>query len=369
MGGSGAETVKNASAPTHATPIDQAWLTSLFPCAWVVMTHKSLTQLFIPSGHEHLTDSAAPRAPADPEPSSTAPALPERHSGYGGIPILLVAIVLFVSMDTLVKYLAETYSVVQISAVRFASHQILALGVMCLVPRLRPQLVPRRWKGQLSRSAVLAATTLIFFTALSVLPLADTVAISAASPLLVVAFSALFMGEKVGPRRWTAAAIGFVGVLVIMRPGFGFTWAMLLPLGCAFLYTAYQILTRAISANDHAMTTFLFTPVVGLIVTGALAPFFWQPPTFFDLVILSLPGILGGLAHLLMIVAFTRSEASLVSPFFYFNVALATIFGWAVFNHIPDLYTFLGAGIVAASGIYISYRERVLLKARRRAAG
>lgn len=319
--------------------------------------------------HEHLTESAAPHAGPEPAAAPIAAPKPQRRSGYGGIAFVLAAIFLFVSMDTLVKFLAETYSVVQISFVRFASHQVLALLVLGLVPRFRPRFLPYRWRLQLARSAVLAATTFAFFTSLSLLPLAETVSIAAAAPLLVVAFSVVFLGEKVGVRRWTAAAIGFLGVLVILRPGFGFAWAMLLPLACAFLHTAYQLMTRHAAASDHAMTTFFFTPTVGFLLTAALAPLDWQPMPAIDLVVMALPGLLGGIGHLCMIVAFTRSEASFLAPFFYTNVALAALFGWAVFGHIPDAFTATGASIIVAAGLYVSHRERVRMKERAARSG
>src|SRR5687767_10394623 len=180
------------------------------------------------------------------------------------------------------------------------------------------------------------------------LKLADIVILTQAAPLIVVALSVAMLGEKVGPRRWFGVIVGFTGVVIILKPGFGFEWASLFGLASALIYAVYQIMTRSLSGADHTMTTFFYTASVGAVVMAGVAPFFWQTPTLADALLICVPGIIGGTGHLLLIMAFARSEASLLAPFFYSGIVWATIFGYVFFNEVPDVFTFIGAGLIVA---------------------
>lgn len=286
------------------------------------------------------------------------------HAGHGGIVLILVTLVLFVSMDTLVKYLVQRNPPPLLIWMRFLVHMVVAAGIMLAVPRLRPLMRSKAPVRQLLRSALLLCTTTTFFFGLIFLKLADLVILTQAAPLVVVALSVVMLGEKVGIRRWGGVIVGFVGVVIILKPGFGFEWASLFGLASALIYGIYQIMTRSLSGADHTMTTFFYTASVGAVVMAAVAPFFWQTPTLVDAVLILLPGIIGGTGHLLLIMAFARSEASLLAPFFYSGILWAILFGWAIFGELPDLYTFIGAGLVVAAGLYIWHRERTLAKIR-----
>jgi drug/metabolite transporter (DMT)-like permease len=235
---------------------------------------------------------------------------------------------------------------------------------MVAVPRFRPYMRSKAPARQLVRSALLLCTTTTFFIGLKFLKLADLVILTQAAPLIVVALSVVMLGEKVGPRRWLGVIVGFTGVVIILKPGFGFEWASLFGLASALIYAIYQIMTRSLSSADHTMTTFFYTASVGAVVMAAVAPFFWETPTLLDAFLICLPGIIGGGGHLLLIMAFARSEASLLAPYFYTAILWATLFGWVFFNEVPDVFTFVGAGLIVTAGLYVWHRERRLAKMR-----
>ena len=306
-------------------------------------------------------------APAEPSAAAlAAPALraPAAPAGHSGIVLILVTLVLFVSMDTLVKDLVQRNPPTLLIWMRFLVHMAVAALIMVAVPRFRPFMRSKAPVRQLVRSGLLLTTTTTFFFGLMYLKLADIVILTQAAPLIVVALSVVMLGEKVGPRRWFGVIVGFTGVVIILKPGFGFEWASLFGLASALIYAVYQIMTRSLSGADHTMTTFFYTASVGAVVMAAVAPFFWQTPTLVDALLILVPGVIGGTGHLLLIMAFARSEASLLAPFFYSGIVWATIFGFVFFNEVPDLFTFIGAGLIVAAGLYIWHRERRLAKIR-----
>lgn len=292
-------------------------------------------------------------------------AKPGAHrAGHGGIALILVTLVIFVSMDTLVKYLIKHNSAAQIIWLRFLLNFLMAAAIVLGVPRLRRYARTEALGRQLLRSLLLLATTSCFFLGLRYLKLADLVIINQAAPLFVVILSVLMLGEKVGPRRWLGVAVGFTGVVVIVKPGFGFEWASLFGIGSATIYAFYQIMTRALSTRDHTMTTFFYTAVVGAVAGAPIAFYFWEWPSTLDLALMCLPGIIGGAGHLLLVMAFARSEASLLAPYFYSAIILGVIMGWIFFGEVPDAFSFVGAALIATSGLYVWHRERVVAKRR-----
>ena len=281
------------------------------------------------------------------------------HSPGVGIAWMLLTMLLFVSMDTLAKYLAQSYPVLQIVWARFFFHGIwLALYLHRQLPRyLHSQ---RIWL-QLGRGACLVATTMLFFSALSLLPLANASAIMLVGPLIVTALSMPLLGEQVGPRRWAGVIIGFGGALIIIRPGSDvMQWASLLPLAAACIYGLYQISTRVLSRFDPPLTTLLYTVSVGLPVCTLLLPWIWVWPDGQGWLLMAGVGLLGGLSHFTLIKAFSVAPAVVITPFSYSNMLWAISLGYLVFGEWPDHWTLIGAGIIAASGLYIFYREQQL---------
>jgi len=308
-------------------------------------------------------------APA--ETTAAAPPLAAAHarSGHGGIALILVTLLLFVSMDTLVKGLVQRNPAPVLIWMRFLVHMMVAAGIMLAVPRYRPYMRTKAPVRQLVRSALLLCTTTTFFFGLRFLKLADLTILTQAAPLIVVALSVLLLGEKVGPRRWFGVLVGFAGLIIILKPGFGFQWASLFGLASALIYAIYQIMTRSLSRSEHTMTTFFYTASVGAVAMAAVAPFFWQTPTLVDAILICVPGIFGGTGHLLLIMAFARSEASLLAPYFYTAILWATILGWAIFDEVPDVFTFVGAGLIVTAGLYVWHRERRIAKIRGQVRG
>jgi len=275
-----------------------------------------------------------------------------------GIALMIGAMMLLATMDAVGKHLTATYPVAQILAVRFVMFLALALaiagrrGVLATLASARPGL-------QTLRSLILAAEVATFLLAFSLLPLVDVHAVAAVSPLLATALAMPLLGERVGPRRWAAVAAGFAGVLLILRPGLGvFDPLSLLSLGAALLWALYQLLVRVVAVRDAADTTLLYTAIVCALVWGAVAPFVWVAPDLEGWLTIGLAGVLGSVAHLMLIVALRAAPASVLQPFGYTLLVWAAVMGWLVFDHMPDAWTIAGAGIVVASGIYAIRRTR-----------
>ncbi len=275
-----------------------------------------------------------------------------------GVLMMCFAVLCFASMNTFTKELrASDLPVVEIIWGRYFFHFAF---ILLLFPRRIPTLFHTEDKWlQIARSVLVLLATAFMFVALGFMPLADTVAITFAGPLLIVAFSALMLGEPVGPRRWAAVVVGFIGMLVIIRPGAGvFQPAALLPVAVAFFYAFYQIITRQISHRSDPLNMLFYTAVIGAVVMTLIAPFDWQTPTTNQWLMLVAVGFLGGLGHYAIIRAYERSEASLVAPFAYTEIVWAMLLGFVAFGDFPDLFTLAGTVIIIASGIYILQRER-----------
>ena len=274
-------------------------------------------------------------------------------------------VVLFPSLNTAMKHLANIYGVPEVIFMRSAGHMVFMLAL--LMPGQGLSIFRTQRLGwQLGRSALQAASTAFYTTALIFIPLTTATTIAFTAPLLVVALSGPMLGEKVGPRRWAAVLIGFVGALIIIRPGGALMhWADFLVIGSAAFYAAYQLLTRRLALYDSSRTTGIYTIVVSLIASAIIAPFFWTTPvSWVDWGLFASMGIAGGLGHFCMVKAYQYGQASIVGPFDYGQMIGATFLGSLVFSEFPDLWTWIGAAILIASGVYITRREAVLMKRR-----
>ena len=272
--------------------------------------------------------------------------------------MMCFAVACFAAMNTFVKELrVQELPVVEIIWGRYFFHTIL---VLALFPKRIPTLLSGSDKGlQICRSILVLSATACMFTAVGFMPLADAVAITFIAPLLITALSVPFLGERVGLRRWIAVCVGFAGMLVIIRPGGGlFQPAALLPIGVTVFYAMYQIITRMISHRTDPINSVFYTAIVGGILMSAIVPFFWQTPTLEQWGMMLAAGLLGGLGHWAIIIAYQRAEAPLVAPFAYTELVWATMLGLTFFGDFPDLWTLVGAAIIAASGVYILQRER-----------
>lgn len=298
-----------------------------------------------------------------PEPSTTLPPAPagdlSARDLRRGIALMLLTTFMFVSLDVLAKYITQSYPVVQAVWARYFFHAVLL--VVILGRRLPTYLPTRKPLLQLVRSALLLVTTLLFFLGLRSMKVVDASSIMFAGPLLVTALSMPLLGERVGPRRWSAVVVGFCGALVIVRPGTGMMQpAAVYPLLAVCCYAFYQIITRQLSRHDSSVTTLIYTAVVGGLVTSALLPWNWVTPDALTWLLMAGLGVLGAAGHYTLIRALSYAPAAVVAPLGYTSLLWSTSLGFLVFGDLPDAWTLGGAGIIIASGLYVLRRERTL---------
>ncbi|WP_444938790.1 DMT family transporter [Microbulbifer sp. JMSA002] len=271
-----------------------------------------------------------------------------------GIFLSIVAMLCIAGMDATGKLLVQTYPIVQIMAVRFATFFIIVMLIASLKGDLK-QVRSNIWGTQVLRSLLLVVEVTVFILAFSMMPLADVHAIATMAPLFAMLMAGWFLGEKVDRRSWIAVAIGFIGALIIIRPGLGIlSWYVVIPISGAILWASYQVLSRHVSQFDSSATTVFYTAFIGLIVFGGLAPFNWVDPTFIGWQLLILNGLFGAMGHYLLIKALTYARASTLQPFNYTLLFWAIAIGFFIFGEFPDGFTILGAIIVLSAGIYTS---------------
>lgn len=280
--------------------------------------------------------------------------------------MMLLALSVLPLSDTIGKYLTATVPVLQIVWARYFFH-LAVTAPMAVAGHGRRVLSPRVAARQLVRGLFLAASTICFFSGLRWLPLADSIAVLFVAPLIVTALAPFVLGERVGWRRYGAVAVGFVGALIIVRPGGETGWYALFPLASGFFYAFYLLATRRLAGSAPPIVTLAYTAVVGTIVLSAMMPFVWRWPSLMEMALMALMGPIGAIGHYLIIRAHERASASLLAPFQYWQIVTTTILGFIVFRQFPDHWTLLGAVILIASGVYIWLRERQL--AARRAPG
>ncbi len=294
---------------------------------------------------------------------STASRATDSHSLGHGILLMLLTMVFFVAADAIAKYLTRSYPVIEVTWGRFVFH--LALLLPFFVARRNLAIMRTgQLRLQLTRSLLQIGSTVLYFSAIALLPLATATVIAFAQPLLLTAFSVPLLGEKVGLRRWSAVLVGFLGVLIIVRPGGGAAlgvsqWAMLLPLATAAISAFYQIATRLVARTDPVETSLFFTAASGAVVTTVAVPFVWQTPDLAGWSLMIATGVLAGAGHYCIINAFKRAPASVLAPFSFTQIIWATALGYLVFGDLPDRATWAGAAIIVGSGLYVFYRESV----------
>lgn len=275
-----------------------------------------------------------------------------------GVALMLAAMMVVPLMDGIAKHLSATFSVVQVTWSRYFFHLIILLPVV-LWRHGAAALLLRRPVLQIARGGFLLGSTILFFGAIAVMPIADAIALVFVAPLIVTALSPLVLGEQVGVRRWLAVIVGFLGVLVIVRPGMSaFHWGMLLALGAGSIYAFYSLATRRLSGSAPPLVTLTYTALLGAVVMSAVVPFFWITPNATELAWMVLMGAVAATGHFLIIKSFEYAEASLLAPLGYSEIISATAVGYLVFGDFPDEWTWAGVAVVIASGIYVSLRER-----------
>jgi drug/metabolite transporter (DMT)-like permease len=286
-------------------------------------------------------------------------ALTDSHENHArGILWMLATMFCFILLDTLMKHLLESYSLVQVTWGRFFFATIFAV-IMCgsKFPQLVKSAAPNK---QLLRSILLMSTTGVFNAGIRTTPLATGTTIMFLSPILVTLLSIPLLGEKIGIRRWAGIVMGFFGAVIVVQPwkgglqgvGIGIVFLLL----ASLLNANYQIVTRMVR-DDDPLTSLLFTATAGAIFTSCLVPWFWAWPNALGWAMLIASGFAGGLGHFCLIRALRLAPASVVAPFSYSSLIWATLFGLTIWGDWPDFWTWVGAAAIIGSGLYIFHRE------------
>lgn len=275
-----------------------------------------------------------------------------------GILMMCVAALLFPVMNSFVKFLSQYYSSEQVIWARNLGHFLFVVALF--LPRRGPGLFRTRQPGmQMVRSLLLFGATAFFFVGVKHIPLVAASSISFTAPFIVTALSVPLLKERVGPVRWAAVLVGFVGTVIVIQPGSDvFHWASFLIFGSASCYALYQILTRRVAGVDPAETTVTYSALVGTLLMSVVVPFSWEwPQSPLHWLMFAVLGMVGGLGHYCITRAMASAPASVVSPFNYVQLLGATVIGYLMFDDFPDFAFWIGAAIVVASGLFMAWWE------------
>jgi drug/metabolite transporter (DMT)-like permease len=268
-----------------------------------------------------------------------------------GVWLILCAVFMFSAMDTLAKYILQSYPMSGLMWARYVVHAVVM--AVLLLPRMGSHLLRTARPGlQILRGLLLVMSTVFFYFALRYLPLAEAAAISFVGPVLTTLLAGPMLGDRVTARQWIAVCLGFVGVMVIMRPGGGvLSLPAVFPLATAILFSVYQIITRKLSGREHPYTTLFYTALVGAVVTSAVAPFNWVTPNWVQAGLMVCVGVLGGTGHLLLIRAMEYASPSMLAPYIYSQLVWSTLLAYLVFGDFPGTVSLLGMLVIVAAGL------------------
>ena len=274
--------------------------------------------------------------------------------------LTLVTIAVFGVQDAISKILVQDYSSFQITMMRYWGFAAFALVMVMRQAPLRQAFRSKVPAWQVLRGLLLMADIWLFALALRTVPLGELQAITVIYPLLVTLFAIPILGEKVGIFRFVAVGVGFAGALVIVRPGgLPLDWGVLFALASATLYALYIVITRKVSAHDSAATSMTYAAVVGLVLSGLVGCFFWQPMGWVDFALVVVVMATTCVGHGLMTYALTMAPASVLQPFNYFSLPWAIVLSALVFGHWIDGISLIGAGIIVVAGLVVMARERM----------
>lgn len=279
--------------------------------------------------------------------------------------MMIIAMLMLPGIDAIAKWLSTSISSGQATWARFF-FQLVLLFPLFLRSKKGPRLTSVM-ALHAARGSLIAFATLLFFSSLKYLPIADAISIFFIEPLLVTLLSTILLGESVGWRRLSAIAVGFLGALIIIRPGFeAFGWPVLLPVGAALCFSFYIILTRTLVQNEDPVRLQFFTGVFGCLVMSLALVFgtltqiqilTWVGPSHYQWILLAGLGVIATVGHLFVVHAFRHAPVSVLAPFQYVEIVGATVLGFIIFDDFPDLTTWIGVAIIVSSGIYVFHRE------------
>jgi drug/metabolite transporter (DMT)-like permease len=302
-------------------------------------------------------DSASLPLPEKKPAMRTVPARADRP--FRGIALILASTVFLGVSDVTAKYLSATLPSTEIAWIRFLVFALIMSPAMLPGSPLYA-LRTERPGLQLMRGVALLSSSLLFISGLRFLPIAEASATGFVSPLFVTALSIVFLGERVGVRRWIATALGLIGVLIILRPGTGaFHAAAFFPIVSALAWACTLIMTRMMSGREHALTTMTWSSIAGVCILSALLPFAWVAPSWHDILFGVLIGVASTAGQWIVVLAFRYADASVLAPFSYTQLLWVSILGFVIFGELPDILTVTGAVFIVGSGLYTAHRERV----------
>ncbi|MGD9949285.1 MAG: DMT family transporter [Desulfobulbus sp.] len=294
------------------------------------------------------------------EEGETESSLTQRRP-FLGVILVVVATMFFASMDSTTKYLTMRYNVPMVMAIRYMVHCLLMVFV--LAPSQGRQLVQTKRPGLVFiRSFSLVVASLFFGLALQRMPVSESTAVIFLAPILVVLIAGPLLKEEIGLIGWLAAGFGFLGVLLIVRPGGGLNGVGIV---CVLMTVAanvtYQLLSRILAGSERTLTMLFHSALVGALCFGVLLP--WslagEPPTTFHLLLFLTIGILGGMGHFCFTLAYRFCSASQLAPMNYMQLVWASLLGWGIFDHMPNHLSLLGMLIVVVSGLMIAMKARL----------
>ncbi|AWO89827.2 MULTISPECIES: DMT family transporter [Bradyrhizobium] len=278
---------------------------------------------------------------------------------FKGIALILLSTVFLGCSDITAKYLSTSLPSIQITWIRFLTFALMFTPVMLPASPLYAMRT-QRLGLHVMRGAALLGSSLFFITGLRFLPIAEASATGFVAPLFVTALSIVFLGEKVGMRRWFATALGLIGVLIILRPGTSaFHLAAFFPVVSAACWAGTLILTRMMSGREAVITTMAYSSLTGLAILTAMVPFVWVTPSWTAIALGIFIGVASTAGQWIVVLAYRYGDASVLAPFSYTQLLWVSILGFFIFGEVPDVWTVVGAAFIVASGLYIAHRERV----------
>jgi drug/metabolite transporter (DMT)-like permease len=311
--------------------------------------------------HDAAGPGAAILPPANPV---SALRVARRDDPWRGILLILGAVFFFSCSDAASKFLTGTLPVLQVAWFRFVVFAIVMVPT-AIASQGFAGLRARQPRLQILRAIGVLGSAVFFVVGLGTLPMAEATTMAFVSPIFVTALSIPFLGETVGLRRWAAVLVGLLGVMIVVRPGFGaFDSAAIYPILSALSWAVTLIITRKTADVDGAVTALAYAALVGFLALSAVVPFIWTPMGWREIMIGAATGIASTVAQGLIVLAYRHASASLLAPFFYSQLVWSVGLGILVFGDVPDAWTFAGAGVIVGSGLYTAHRERIRARPR-----